>query len=125
MFNEALAKRVEAGNWDTLIDGDVANLDGSGSVFTVDSVDEELQQRCQDLDIHPTALLPGDGDASVAGHESWMQALANARVESARRSLRLRVADLSWSVQPGALTLEFALGRGAYATAVLRELAIT
>lgn len=124
MFNEELAIRVEEGSWDALIEGDVANLDGSGSVFAIDIIDEELQQRCQEMDIHPTGLLPGDGD-EVEGHERWTNALGKARVESARRSLRLRVADLEWSVQPGVLTLEFALGRGAFATSVLREVCTT
>jgi tRNA pseudouridine13 synthase len=120
MFNEDLASRVEAGSWDTLIDGDIANLDGSGSVFAVDTIDETLRQRCQELDIHPAGLLPGDGD-EVAGHERWTRALAKSRVEPARRSLRLRVSDLSWSIEPETVTVEFALGRGSFATSVLRE----
>lgn len=124
MFNEALASRVETGNWDTLLAGDVANLDGSASVFPVDNVDRELQQRCKDFDIHPTALLPGDGD-KVDGYERWTDALSKARVDSARRSQRLRIVDMSWLVQPGELTLEFSLGRGAFATSVLREVCTT
>jgi tRNA(Glu) U13 pseudouridine synthase TruD len=34
----------------------------------------------------------------------------------------MRVADLEWEVDGDALWLEFALGRGCYATAVLREI---
>ncbi|MCH9692883.1 MAG: tRNA pseudouridine(13) synthase TruD [Gammaproteobacteria bacterium] len=122
MFNEELAGRIEARNWDSLTEGDVANLDGSGSVFTVEAVDETILARCRELDIHPAGLMPGDGD-DVAGRELWMKALAKGRVDSARRSLRLRVADLQWSIEPEAVTLEFALVRGSFATSVLRELA--
>jgi tRNA pseudouridine13 synthase len=70
--------------------------------------------------------LYGDG-SSVSGvsaaHESWLAALTNARVKPANRSLRLRVADLNWTAADDSLVLDFALGRGAFATSVLREIA--
>ena len=124
MFNELLAARVTDNSWNKLIAGDVANLDGSGSVFDVDDVDDELRQRCALLDIHPTALLWGDGAAEEAvppGHDDWLRALRKSRVKPLRRSLRLRVVDLQWQLDDEALTLTFGLTRGAFATSVLRE----
>ncbi|HEU5442367.1 MAG TPA: tRNA pseudouridine(13) synthase TruD, partial [Steroidobacteraceae bacterium] len=47
--------------------------------------------------------------------------VASAGMEQERRSLRLAVRELRWRREPDALTVEFRLGRGAYATAVLRE----
>jgi len=126
LFNELLAARVADGSWDKLVAGDVANLDGTGSVFDVEDVDDELRERCSELDIHPTALLWGDGSADEAapqGHDNWLRALSKARVKPALRSLRLKVLDLEWEFGDDALTLRFGLGRGAFATSVLREIA--
>ncbi len=126
MFNELLAARVADNSWNKLVPGDVVNLDGSGSVFDVEAVDDELRTRCSVLDIHPTALLWGDGAAEEAapeGHDNWLRALGKARVKPAHRSLRLRVIDLQWQLDKDALTLTFELNRGAFATSVLREVA--
>jgi len=107
-FNEELESRVVDGSWNILRRGDTANLDGSGSVFQVEDVTGELQQRCAALDIHPCGTLP---------------AIEAAGVEAAYRPLRLRVADLQWHIDGDALWLEFSLYRGCFATAVLREIA--
>lgn len=126
IFNQILDARVCDQTWNRIVTGDVANLDGSGSVFAVDELDDDLTQRCDAMDIHPTGPMSGDGTSpSVvpAGHDSWLNALTNARVKPAQRSLRLRVVELQWSTGPDSLVLDFALGRGAYATSVLREIA--
>ena len=125
LFNEILHSRVIAGTWNAMLDGDVANLDGSGSVFEVGIVDGEIERRCLEMDIHPTAPLAGDGST---GHPvfdqwpAWMAALSKARVEPATRSLRLRVSDLRMVMEDDSVILKFNLGRGAYATSVLREI---
>ena len=123
VFNELLDARVQNGTWDILLAGDTVNLDGTGSVFDVDEVDDELLRRCQEMDIHPAGELIGDG--SDTGPERWLAALAKARVEKGTRSLRLRVDGLEMQTDDGAVVLSFTLGRGAYATAVLREIAQT
>ena len=61
LFNHILDARVRDGSWNQLLDGERANLDGSGSVFDVTTVDDELRERCEQLDLHPTATLWGDG----------------------------------------------------------------
>jgi tRNA pseudouridine13 synthase len=106
-FNNELSARIDAGNWNRLLPGDKANLDGSRSVFEIDEVTPELQQRCADMDIHPVGTLP---------------ALENIRVEAGQRPLRMRVSSLDWRIDEGTLWLEFSLARGCYATAVLREI---
>ncbi len=107
-FNEELDKRVRDGSWDSLEPGDTANLDGTGSVFEIEELTPELQQRCAELDIHPCGTLPALGEAGV---------------KAACRPLRLRVAELEWEIEGNALWAQFTLGRGSYATAVLREIA--
>ena len=126
LFNEQLHARVGDGTWNRIQSGDVANLDGSGSIFDVDEVDDALISRCTEMDIHPAGILWGDGTASEdapSGHEDWLRALSKARVKPAHRSLRLKVMDLEWQIDDEALTLRFGLSRGSFATSVLREIA--
>ena len=78
-------------------------------------------QRCAALDVHPAGELIGDGSSGESA--SWIAALSRARVEPGSRSYRLGVPDLAAAVEDDAITLTFTLGRGAFATAVLRELA--
>ena len=55
------------GSWNRLLPGDVANLDGRGSVFAVEAPDAELERRCAALDMHPTAPLLGAGESLARG----------------------------------------------------------
>lgn len=126
LFNRALEQRVQQASWDRILPGDVVNLDGSGSVFTVDEVDADIEQRCRELDVHPAGLLWGDGADETTvdeAHRHWCDALAGARVAVAHRSLRLRLQEFSWVHSSESLTLQFSLRRGSFATAVLREIA--
>ena len=103
-----MAARVAAGTWNTLLKGDVAALEGTGSVFTVDTLTPDLEKRCAELDVHPAGELPA------------IEALG---VKPAHRSLRVIAHDLEWEFGDGSLRLDFKLGRGCFATAVLREVA--
>jgi tRNA pseudouridine13 synthase len=123
LFNEQLDARVRAGTWNALLPGDKANLDGTGSVFDVSEVDDELLARLDAMDIHPAGILAGEN--SGLGSDAWQAALDKARVEEGWRSLRLVVQGLDWSAEPGAVTVSFSLGRGAFATSVLREICDT
>lgn len=123
LFNEQLDARVRDGTWNALLPGDKANLDGTGSVFDVGDVDEVLRTRLDAMDIHPAGMLAGEN--SGLGPESWQAALGRARVEEGWRSLRLVVRELDWSTEPAAVTVSFSLGRGAFATSVLREICDT
>jgi tRNA pseudouridine13 synthase len=119
LFNEVLHKRVLDGTWNRILPGDIANLDGTGSVFNVNDVDDDIKRRCDEMDLHPAVELAGDG--LECGHESWQRAFDKARVKPGSRSLRLNVRRLRTEVSPEQVELVFTLGRGAFATAVLRE----
>ena len=134
LFNAMLAERVSLGSWDRLLDGDLANLDGRGSVFAVEAVDAELAARAARLEIHPTGALWGKGSPASRGAVLELEARVAARLaeesrlceavglRQERRSLRLPVRELRCGTEPKAVLLQFRLTRGAFATAVLREL---
>ena len=136
VFNAVLAERVADQSWERLLPGDLANLDGRASHFAVAAVDETLAARCSRLDIHPTGPLWGRGalpsgagvleleQRVAAGFAAACDLVVRAGMEQERRSLRLAVRDLRWqrdAAETDAIIVEFRLGRGAYATAVLRE----
>jgi tRNA pseudouridine13 synthase len=136
VFNAVLAERVSAGSWEHLEAGDLANLDGRASHFVVPAVDETLAARCARLDIHPTGPLWGRGalpsaagvleleQRVAAGFTAACDLVVRAGMEQERRSLRLAVRDLHWrrdAADADSVIVEFRLGRGAYATVVLRE----
>lgn len=134
VFNSVLADRVRDGSWDRLEAGDLANLDGRGSVFAVDALDETLIERCSRLDIHPTGPLWGRGQPISKGRVLELESRVGAQLpepsalveeagmEQERRSLRLSVRDLEWRCEPDTVVLQFRLMRGSYATTVLREI---
>lgn len=130
IFNHVLQQRVEARSWSVLGSGDIAALDGSGSIFTVDEVDETIQRRCQQLDLHPTGPLYGEGGNPPATEKTVVDLFPEyakgleKQTKASRRPLRLAVRDLSASLADDIVTLDFYLARGGFATAVLRELAI-
>lgn len=135
LFNEILSQRISAASWNELMPGELANLDGSGSVFAVEAITDDLIARCAAMDIHPTGTLWGDkaplGSGAVAELEQGVvepfadltSGLLKVRLDASSRALRLVVNDLQWVFTKNALQLEFSLGRGSFATAVLRELA--
>jgi tRNA pseudouridine13 synthase len=137
IFNAILAERVGLGTWNRLLAGDVANLDGRGSVFAVPACDDELARRCAALEIHPTAPLAGGGESlaaeevlaleqRVAGQFPEALAVIQAgHMNAERRALRMRVRDLEHEYADGVLRLRFALDAGSFATAVLREIIAT
>ncbi len=137
MFNLVLAQRVQQGNWDQLLDGDVVMLDGTHSVFHCDSSDVQQVQRCKDFDLHPTGPLPGNAGFAPQGavadletallepYGELIERLCKARLDADRRSLRLRVESMHWQLLEDQLQLDFVLPPGSYATTVIDELIST
>ena len=139
IFNQILAARVQDGSWNTGLNGEVFNLNGSGSIFASEHMDETLQARLASGDIHPTAVMWGAGNDKVAGdaaelentvvqQDALLAALATGleqrEVKAQRRALRLPVEDLSWrwadeQDKEQTLVLSFTLTTGSFATSVL------
>lgn len=151
LFNQLLSRRLELGNWNTYIVGDVLNLAGTERSFALEAGvewDTILQQRLEDFDIHITGPLPGEidskdkyvsygeaadiEDAVCKQFSTLLAGLQHFGLKAARRPLRFRPIDLTWEwlqseQADGAsdLLLDFSLGKGAYATSLLRELCVT
>lgn len=136
LFNAVLAERVRAANWSSALDGDVMVLAGSASTFAAERAGaEELHSRLQVLDIHPTGPLWGRGNLATGGaalalesrmisqYSELSAGLQAQGLNQERRALRLVVTNLQSEFTEAALSLQFSLARGTYATAVLRELA--
>jgi tRNA pseudouridine13 synthase len=135
LFNEVVAARVGRGDWNQLLEGEAAMLDGRRSFFHVAAVDATLRDRCEQMDIHPSGPLWGRGASPATGTardleiqalaaEGELQRLLEAeRLDHERRALRLPVRGLEWTVDQDVLDLEFVLPRGTFATAVLHEIA--
>ncbi len=110
LFNAVLACRVEAGNWNQLIDGDVP------------------------LDSFPTAPLWGRGrapasgaafaleSAALADYREWLDPLEHLGLTKERRGLVMQPSQFDWSIDQTHLELRFDLRSGQYATTLLREL---
>lgn len=135
VFNAVLAQRIAHGSWNQLLVGERANLDGRNSTFVVEAGDSELAARLESFDIHPTGPLIGIGDAGVSGAVATLEQtvaeafpvlrdyVITARVEAARRPLRVAARELTWRwLAADACELRFALRAGSFATAVVREL---
>lgn len=138
IFNQIVSARVEQDNWDKALEGDVFNLNGSGSVFTVEQLDQEIQQRLDSGDIHPTAPLWGIKNDKVSGAAKALeqqvvaqnpvlqrlaQGLEKKELKTMRRATRLPVGDLSWTwPDEQSLLLQFTLPTGTFATSVLANL---
>jgi tRNA pseudouridine13 synthase len=135
LFNTVLAERIAAGNWNTGAEGEVWMLDGTQSVFGPEPLNGELRDRVLRQDIHPTGPMWGAGElrsrervreieeTALASFANLREGLEKADLRQERRSLRVRVNDLSWQwLADDALQLSFRLAPGSYATEVLAEL---
>ncbi len=135
LFNQILARRVSEQNWNSALEGDVFWLEGTKRFFNADHIDETIQTRLAQGDIHPTGALWGEGELQshglVAALEQQVvsqwpdlaQGLVAARLTQDRRPLRVMPQAMRHEYDPvqHILTLSFALPAGSYATAVLRE----
>jgi len=135
LFNELLAQRVEAGDWQLPRAGDACVLAGSASVFTANEIDEELLSRVDSGDVHPGLPLWGLGEplcsgarweelrTALAGMAEILEFLEARELALAWRPARVLPDDFCWQFcDDDRMVLEFTLGAGSYATAVLREL---
>lgn len=137
LFNLLLSYRVTRKTWDQAIPGDAMILNGSRSFFVAEEIDENILQRLARGDIHPSGPLWGKGPLATQGEAQllelqalqdfsvWQKGLEHYGLEQQRRALRLLVGNLQWEWQDGdVLQLTFTLPSGAYATSVVRELAL-
>ncbi|MEH6635768.1 MAG: tRNA pseudouridine(13) synthase TruD [Halioglobus sp.] len=135
LFNTLLAARVETADWNHVLSGDVCILQGTRSLFTCEHADEQSRERASLGDIHPGLPLWGRGLSSAGNDRQRQQAicleqhadicefLVAAGLDMSWRPARMLADDFCWQFcDDGNLQLDFALGAGSYATALLAEL---
>jgi tRNA pseudouridine13 synthase len=124
IYNGLLAERVGGGSWNQVLDGDVCILQGTRSHFRCDRVDADIAARTAALDLHPALPLWGRGDLNAPDAErATCRFLEEAGLELAWRATRVVPDDFCWRFcDDDGLQLDFALGAGSYATALLAEL---
>lgn len=134
VFNRIVAKRIES--IDRVFLGDWAMKSDNGACFPVEQPEVE-QPRADRFEISPTGPLfgsraswatgvPGDIEQAVVAElgttpELLSKAGAECGFRGERRAMRVRLNELSWSLEGTVLTLGFWLPPGSYATSVLRE----
>lgn len=134
VFNRVVIARLAT--LGTLFAGDLAVLHRNGAVFPVADPAAE-QPRADALELSPSGPMPGPDMLQPAGEPLAIERAALAEVGLAgdefdglpfglargeRRPLRMPVRDVAAEAVDGGLALAFALPKGGYATAVLREL---
>ena len=135
LFNMVLAERVRQDNWYKAIAGDCMVLDGSHSFFCIDQVDEEIERRISEFDIHPGGPMWGRGELPtklqsleleqqvVDDVADFRQGLESLKLKMERRALRMLPVDIDseW-LDEETLVLSFSLSAGQYATSFMHEL---
>lgn len=134
IFNHILSQRIDDGNWDARLAGDVFMLDRRSACFIDESENSELiSGRLSAGEIHPTAALWGDGDAMVSAQAKRLETriidqfpvyrdgLLSTRVQAARRACRVIPGEMSCRRSGDDFELTFVLPSGSYATSVLNE----
>ena len=134
LFNRVLSARVAEGSWNRLKPGEAIQLDARSACFVAEAIDDELLERLANGELHPTGPMPGDGESLCKGaaaafetaclqpYQAWIDSLSAARVEVARRSLRIMPGALTWQHEADdCLTVAFYLPAGSYATSLLAE----
>ena len=132
VFNLIVAKRIELGLAQQVLNGDVLQLNGSHSWFVADESEDltQLQQRLIQQDILLTAPLIGKEDKSAvdfkneifAQHQALFDLMRQERMKAARRPILMQPQQFQWQFEPNGLRLKFYLPAGSYATALVREL---
>jgi tRNA pseudouridine13 synthase len=135
LFNKVLSRRVEDGTWNTYMSGDLMSLDGTSSSFKPESWDQVLAGRLDKKDIHPSGPMWGSGkllsedlcaalEMDVVNNEEALKSgLEQIVLDQERRALRSMPRDLNYSIEnDSTILIQFTLAKGAYATALLREL---
>jgi len=131
LCNIYLVRRLEAGGFSRLMEGDIARKESTGGMFTVEDVEAE-QARYEAHEISFTAPIYGPKMWWASGpsgelerdvfedSDITMEELKRFKVLGSRRLGRL-LPEVEVRPIPRGLQLQFFLPKGAYATMVLRE----
>jgi len=149
MFNCILSERIKQKVWNARLPGDVFMLEGKSACFkdeasegvsgnnsddTSGCISEELNLRLKNNEIHPTAILWGEGDVMVESQAAELESavidqypvyrdgLIAARLQAHRRACRVVPKHMESFQQGNDFVLSFSLSSGSYATMLLAEI---
>lgn len=139
LFNGILSERVKKQIWDGRLPGDVFMLDGKTACFcdaaeANEDESDNLEKRLERNEIHPTAVLWGEGDTMVSSealelesevinrYPVYRDGLIAARVKAQRRACRVVPGQLESYRLGNDFVVSFRLPAGSYATMVLAEI---
>ncbi|QDP01997.1 tRNA pseudouridine(13) synthase TruD [Thalassotalea sp. PS06] len=134
LFNQVLNQRIEQGLFSHLDVGDVMMMAGSQSVFIIDELNDDIQDRFNRKDIDLTAPMWGRGrlmtEGAAAEREQNLarcfpdlcEGLEAFGLQQERRRIRLMPTDADIQTANDNVKLSFFLPAGSFATTVLREL---
>ena len=135
IFNACVSERIEAGNWDTALEGEVFGFPENRSLVLPHNIRGDEAERVKNGSLELTAPLWGLGELQSEGqvklleegvaqrHAGLVKGLSQFNLRQERRVMRLRPLDakLNWETD-STLTLSFGLPKGTYATTLLREM---
>lgn len=137
LFNAVVTERIALGLWDQTMQGEVYGFPDNGTILLIENQRGDEAARFAEGRVELTAPLWGCGDLHSVGEVRDLErrvmarypeltaGLETAGLRQERRVIRLRPIHPEWVVlDNNDLQVSFDLPRGAYATAVLRELAI-
>lgn len=132
LFNYWLKLRMERGEYETLLHGDVAKKTDTGGLFIVQDLDEAAERFGHRRIVYTGPIFghkmmeashqAGEYEAQlIAGFDLTLQSFKALRAPGSRRAALLYPTDMT--IQPGetGLLFYFTLPSGAYATTVMRE----
>jgi len=136
LFNRCLAARIGDGLFGTAVEGDVLKKRATGGLFVCEDVAADAP-RVASGEVDPAGPLPGHSLFAARGQALRREeavlaeaaidpssfAAGGAEMQGARRTYRVSAEDLRINPEgPDALAISFALPKGSYAVAVLREI---
>ncbi len=130
IFNQIVSERVKAHGLAKTFPEEVFLLNGSNAFFK-EQISPELLKRLEEHDILLSGPMVGKGDAGVTHyeqawlepHQVWVNALCDLGLKAERRALILVPEDFEIEIHSQSeINVRFTLPKGAFATAVLREL---
>ena len=137
VFNLQVANRLEQSCWHKPLPGDCLMLQASQSYFVDDGQDKTVTSRVENGELHVSGWLMGRQLSTAEEHAlelerqvtsqfaGWLQALKSAKMDSARRAMRVIPQNFNvTSPDKDELLVEFSLPTGCFATSVLREFLI-
>lgn len=134
IFNCCLALRINDNSWIQPVSGDCMMLNGTQSYFTLNELAPEDSLRIEQGDLHICGLLVGKEPSETQllakekeelifqQYNQWINGLQKLGLSSSRRAYRCIPKNFTVEQNEQVAVFKFSLGKGCFATSVIREL---